>query len=47
MSKIEIFEIVDILRKKNKNVQDYIKIFLFLFFTVMAISYISHMKLLV
>ena len=38
------FEIITIIFKKRKSVEDYIKLGVFAFFVAMAMSYIGHIK---
>ena len=39
-----MLEIIEIMKKKKKTFDDFIKIFLFVFFTVLLIQYIGHLK---
>ena len=39
-----MLEIIDILKKKKKTVNDFIKIVLFGFFSIMLINYLGHIK---
>ena len=39
-----MLEIIEIVKKRRKTFNDFIKIFLFGFFTIMLIQYLGHLK---